>query len=966
MLLRARRKKRLALRSLLPVALAGIAVAAAQALLFSWRAGIVNRYDEKYDEQFRQLPVIRETLKRLPLLPDPMWKEMTDHEVWAGFWWCTPVVLLAGAGAFRRRPARPLVAAIGGSIAVFFVAYGLTPWNAAELVHPTWNRFLVQLSLPLFVLLAMALRAAERAARRLRTIAPVSSGSPEAGAGPAFRPFVRESLWFFAFLALTVAVTWPWARHLRDTAPDAGDPYLNSWIMWWDWWATFHQPFHLFDGNIFFPLKYSLAFSEHNYGIALLFFPAYALGIRPLTVQGVATLLGFAFSGYGAFRLTRTLTGSTGAGLVAGIAFAFTPYRYHQLSHVNYLFSGWIPIVLEAMVLFVRKRTPNRASWLGVAFLMNGLSVIHWLVLTLVPLAAVGLVLAVRQRAERDPDLWKRGALALGAAGVALLPFLIPYQKASKLYGMVRNPEETLAYSALPKHWLTSSPTNRLWGWLGSPAEGELALFPGLLMLLLPVAAYFLVGPAPEGVAGRATTSPSRRTLAILDAVSLAAGTLALFVSFWPIHLHLFGKQVLRATDPGRAFAVLFVALAIRWCLAWPRAFRFSGASLPDSLRGLRRDDALIVGLLLAGIGFLGSFGLRLPFHRVLYETVFLFRSIRAPARWAMVAHLGLALLAGLGALRIAERLAARKPGRPVAAAVFGAAALAMLFELYAPLKTVVMRGEADPDEATLFLKATPMKGGIVELPVSDAVHGNYRYVLRAADHGKPLVNGVSGFGVAHVEKLEELLRQKPVPPELLNLLESTPVSYLVVHSSWYSREDLDALRIFLSGALRSGRLRFVGRFGPARDDIFAVAKTEPQAMASPAPLWKLESLGDLASRGREDEGLLGSIDDPGEGAAVTGELLVRGWARRPDEDLAVTVLIDGEVSEPASFKRVDRPDVCSAIPKMKRCETAGYEARIPFTPGAAGRHELTVLFRSSDGRYRFYPARPFTWKPPG
>jgi len=806
-----------------------------------------------------------------------------------------------------------------------------------------------------------------RKAIDLRTIAPVNSGAAETGAGAVPKAVVREAIWFLSFLALTVAVTWPWARHLRDTCPDAGDPYLNSWIMWWDWWATFHQPFHLFDANIFYPLKYSLAFSENNYGIALLFFPAYALGIRPLTVQGVATLLGFAFSGYGAFRLTRTLTGSTGAGVVAGIAFAFTPYRYHQLSHVNYLFSGWIPIVLEALVLFVRRRTPKRAAWLGVAFLMNGLSVIHWFVLTLVPLAAIGIVLAIRERAERDPDLWKRGALALGAAGLALLPFLIPYQRAAQLYGMVRNPDETLAYSALPKHWLTCSPTNRLWGWLGSPAEGELALFPGLLMLLLPLAAFFLVDPAPTpgDVPKTPPKAPSRRTLATLDTISLAAGMLALFASFWPIHLHLFGKQILRATDPARAFAVLFVAVAIRWWLAWPKAFGFAGASLPDSLRRPRRDDAFVVGLLLAGIGFVGSFGLRLPFHRVLYETVFLFRSIRAPARWAMVAHLGLALLAGLGALRIAERLAARKPGRRVAAAVFGAAALAMLFELYAPLGKVLMRGEADPDEATLFLKQTPMKGGVVELPVSDVAHGNYLYVLRAADHGKPLVNGVSGFGVPLVTKLEALLRQKPIPAELLDLLESVPVSYVVVHSSWYSKEDLDVVREFLSEATTSGRFRFVGRFGPERTDIYAVSKTEPAARAARSPLWKMNILREMALKGREDEFLIGSIDDPAEGAVVKGGLLVRGWARTPDEDLAVTVLIDGEVPEPASFKRVDRRDVCTVLPEMRNCATAGYEARFSFSPVDAGKHDLTVLFRSSDGRYRFYPARPFTWKPP-
>ena len=142
------------------------------------------------------------------------------------------------------------------------------------------------------------------------------------------RAFGREALVFLAFLALTVAMTWPWARHLRDHASDAGDPYLNSWILWWDFHQTFHSPFHLFDGNIFFPYKLSLAFSEHNYGLALPLFPLFALGLRPLTAQGILTLLGFAFSGYGAFRLGRTLTGSTGAAWVAGVAFAFVPYRF--------------------------------------------------------------------------------------------------------------------------------------------------------------------------------------------------------------------------------------------------------------------------------------------------------------------------------------------------------------------------------------------------------------------------------------------------------------------------------------------------------------------------------------------------------------------------------------------------------------------------------------------------------------
>ena len=49
-----------------------------------------------------------------------------------------------------------------------------------------------------------------------------------------------------------------------------------------------------------------------------------------------------------------------------------------------------------------------------------------------------------------------------------------------------------------------------------------------------------------------------------------------------------------------------------------------------------------------------------------------------------------------------------------------------------------------------------------------------------------------------------------------------------------------------------------------------------------------------LIPTGTESVELTGSIDGPAEGAIVTGDLTVSGWARTPGGDLGVTVLIDG------------------------------------------------------------------------
>src|SRR4030095_14947779 len=104
---------------------------------------------------------------------------------------------------------------------------------------------------------------------------------------------VREFLVVLVFCLFTSLVTWPYVTRLRDVVVDPGDPYLVAWILWWDYHQTFTDPLNLFQANIFYPLKYTLAFSEHSYGIAMLFFPMFALGFRPLTVHAVALFLGF-------------------------------------------------------------------------------------------------------------------------------------------------------------------------------------------------------------------------------------------------------------------------------------------------------------------------------------------------------------------------------------------------------------------------------------------------------------------------------------------------------------------------------------------------------------------------------------------------------------------------------------------------------------------------------------------------
>jgi len=355
------------------------------------------------------------------------------------------------------------------------------------------------------------------------------------------------------FLVLSVAMTWPLVSHLGTAASDPGDPYLNAWILDWDHHATLHHPLSLFDANAFYPSHLALAFSENLYGIALILIPFRLAGLQPLAAYNVAVLLGFAFSGFGACVLGRMLTGSGLAGVAAGVFYAFVPFRFTQLAHIQHVWGGWLPLLLAALLHYAEQPSRKRAALFGVVFLMNGLTNIHWLLFGGVAIAATMAILAAT-----GVRRWLPLAAATAVACLLLLPFLWPYEAASRQYGMVRLWDDVTNYSARPAHWLVSNDTNRTYGMLAdSRVDPELWLFPGFLSIV-------------AGVAGAVVAARrDRRTLAIA-LLWLAIGFTGSLGTHAFFHRLLFryvpGFRAVRV--PARWAAIAYVALAMLIAIA--------------------------------------------------------------------------------------------------------------------------------------------------------------------------------------------------------------------------------------------------------------------------------------------------------------------------------------------------------------------------------------------------------------
>jgi len=140
------------------------------------------------------------------------------------------------------------------------------------------------------------------------------------------------------FAALTLLATWPQVLRLGDGVKDPGDPVFNSWVLAWNAHKLERLEFaDYFDANIFYPHRRTLAYSEHLFPQSLLAAPIIWATGNPVLAHNVILLMSFFTSALGMFALARRLTGATLPSLLAGVIFAFSPFTFDHLSHVQIL-----------------------------------------------------------------------------------------------------------------------------------------------------------------------------------------------------------------------------------------------------------------------------------------------------------------------------------------------------------------------------------------------------------------------------------------------------------------------------------------------------------------------------------------------------------------------------------------------------------------------------------------------------
>lgn len=530
----------------------------------------------------------------------------------------------------------------------------------------------------------------------------------------------------FALLALGLnAPLLP--RFFTAIPSDVGDPLLNTWILWWNAHAAPWSP-EYWNAPAFAPAPSALALSETLLGLIPVTTPLQWLGASPLTAYNVLYVLTPLLNGVAAYALCRALTGYGPAALVGGLVFMLAPYRAAQLPHVQTLATFYMPLALLGLHGFWRT---GRWRWLACLFaatLANGLVSGYHLVYFALPLSV-----ALVWMAASSPD-WRRlmaVATTLVLTALAMLPVLVRYQRIHAHWDLRRRIDEILTFSpdlasflsAAPSLWL--SPLPKL---IDKP---EADVYPGLAVLAVLVGGAVAWWRTPGREPPARLPAWARRMRLALWSVAALAGAAALIGGLrgaFGFELGSLRVSVTALNKPlGAALSASLVASAFS-----PRVW---ASARRGGIVGLYVTVIVIATVLMLGPEghVMGTrFWYKAPFAWLLELPGF--DNIRVPARWATIQVLAASILAAC-AMAAWQR---RSPASSTPGALLLAGALVIDGWYVLPVAQV-------PAPLPLPVAADL----VVELPVHGWVE-DVAAMYRGMAHGRPVVNGYSGYGPPH------------------------------------------------------------------------------------------------------------------------------------------------------------------------------------------------------------------------
>jgi len=550
------------------------------------------------------------------------------------------------------------------------------------------------------------------------------------------------------FLVLTVVLTFPMVADFARAIPGPPwDGFYYLTVLRWFRMALFER--HVspwFHPDICYPFGYNLALSETTLSNVALAMPVNLVAGEVVAYNSLMWL-SFVLSGLGAYLWTYQLTRKRMAGLVSGVAFAFSAYRLQAMS------SGWLPTTGTQWVPFtflyiertLRTRQWRNAVLAALFYMLNCLATWYYAFVV-----GLGLLVYVWVRVRPWRGAWRdRRLRQCGAAFLLTLALMLPVVIPSvRLWG-----QQQMQYSLPEVDWLSASPEDYilpsayhpLWGgvsvrWWNNQVPYYPWIVPGMAYVGLTILALAVLS---RGMKENAT---QRRALLIITGVAVVLSL--------GLTLHVRGERVYLPVPAvvEEVFTKLMILLTIYLALNPVAAY-----AMPTGL------------------------GIYIPLpNLLLYLFVPFFNSMRDWRRFALIPALALSVLAGVGAGHL---LASR---RGMTRVVTGVLLLGLVLVDLSVVPLPFGMSLTQPRPSDLWLAQQPGEFAVMQFPFhARAYAGPSLYGMMT--HGKRVTyaSGVTFFPSSYSARFETLYAFPSAAS--IALLKSWEVKYILVGATRYA-----------------------------------------------------------------------------------------------------------------------------------------------------------------------------------
>jgi len=544
--------------------------------------------------------------------------------------------------------------------------------------------------------------------------------------------WVKGSLVGIYFVLLAILFTYPLITMMSTRIiGQPGDNIYYAWVIGWVKKAIFDlqvNPLNVWFLN--YPEGWNLAYTEIAPVQVLIALP-FTLLVNPIFGYNFSILSTYVLAGIFMFLWMKSLTGKTGAALIAGTAFATLPYHQaHFLAgHLNIAGIQWFPLYFWGLFEILKpeqvKQREKFSLVAGAALGLIGLTSMYYLYMTaLVTLVILVINLFFVRKRILKRQYWTSfllmGLMALPFIALALWPFLA-------LENQVSMPVREISVARM----LAAS---------GSPLD-----------YILPSTDHFALGSW--------VNQHFNRQMWIEN---------TLYLGFIPLIFAVIGGIVLKKTDKRLIFLVL-AAILFAWILSLGLDLFLDGERLQIQLPGVlanlfNRTEAYIP---LPGL--------------LLYKFLPFYDRMRSFARFGVFVMLFVQVLMAFGLSYTWENIRSRA-GRALLTFLL---LLAVVAEFYPGIYDRSFSAEGRPVDA--WLAKQDDTGAVIQFPF-DQVE-NQDLVYATLINGKPFVGGAfSSFPPQQYQSIKPVMQNFPDAASVA-LLDQLGVTYVLADANQYTND---------------------------------------------------------------------------------------------------------------------------------------------------------------------------------